>query len=446
MSRQQITILILQHILDFVVIIIYLLIFIFSTMGVTNNKYALLLEIENKQAVINLSIPMMLTFGVWLTFYVVYYSKKTIVYLVENFQNYIVKHRRRRSCFNYTTAQTTTTTMDSAYIKSVAILINVLILICWFLFATFQVYIYKNGHIPILDVLYRDYDTTSLCWSGHQIGFVDFNKIYLNCVDVENALMTKHAIQKSCVFCRNAIRPDEPTVFNQNFVTITLCVFIVLILQCRNVYVQFKNNCRDIVQNQNYNSSSDDNVITYKRAIGDDDIYYYGDNSNNNDTIIENSNGSETDEERHSELKCFRQIARARNADQHSLSTTTTVSSPPSILSFYDTPRTTSSATCLCSTAISKPILRTSPPPPPPKSPFLSARSSPLLGKRVAPPIINNFNMPPPPPLPSSAPLSFAAATLPVLTTTTTTTTKRNNLSPSSLLNELNHRIQLRTN
>lgn len=273
--------LVLQAVLNISLLLVYLFTFVLSIMGVLDNKFAFLLEIEGKESVMNLSIPMMLFFGMWLSFYMFYY----IWIIVMSRWN-----EKNNDCMNKKVLYHVMK-QENFYIKSVAFSVNTLTAVCWILFLGFQIYIFKNGHIPALDVLYRDYDKESLCWSGYRTEFIDFNKISLNCIDMENAMIYQSTIQKTCVLCRIAIRPNEPTVLNQNYPSIIMGVLMVLAVQCWNFYVQVKETCCNIY---------------HQKKQGIQMTAYKNDDDDNDDESI-------NDEEKQSELRCFEQIAEAKS-------------------------------------------------------------------------------------------------------------------------------------
>ncbi|ABL75964.1 actin rearrangement inducing factor-1 [Maruca vitrata nucleopolyhedrovirus] len=192
-----------------------LLAFLLSTMGVIDSKYAFLMEIEGKPSVINLSIPIMLTFGMWTLFYIFYFIRKIVVW----------KKNLRNS--------SNTNEFENVYIDIACIMVNAITGLFWMSFAAFQIYVFKNGHLPALDVLYRHYDLDSVCWDSIVYIKIDYTKnenLNQNCIYVN--------IYKKCIMCRMIVSDHEPTMFNQNYPIIITGVLAILAMQCWNLYVQ----------------------------------------------------------------------------------------------------------------------------------------------------------------------------------------------------------------
>nr|AFN20986.1 ARIF-1 [Bombyx mori nucleopolyhedrovirus] len=212
---------VLQFGLNASLLLAYLIVFVLSIMGVADNRYAFLLEIEGKRSVINLSIPIMLSFGMWILFYTFYFVWKIVVW---------TKNRIGSSNTNVNF-----NAEKNFYVAITCIMVNVITGLCWMLFAAFQIYVFKNGHLPTLDVLYRHYDLESVCWNSI---------VYLE-IDYENAeILSQNCVYenlyKKCIMCRAIVRDHEPTVFNQNYSVIIMGVLTILAVQCWNLYVQLK--------------------------------------------------------------------------------------------------------------------------------------------------------------------------------------------------------------
>nr|AAA66790.1 36.7 kK protein [Autographa californica nucleopolyhedrovirus] len=194
---------VLQFGLNASLLLAYLIVFVLSIMGVIDSRYAFLLEIEGKQSVINLSIPIMLAFGMWILFYMFYFIWEIIVW---------TKNRSSSSNTNVNF-----NAKENFYVAITCIMVNVITGLCWMLFAAFQIYVFKNGHLPALDVLYRHYDLESMCWNSIvylEIDYANTETLSQNCVYVN--------IYKKCIMCRAIVSDHEPTVFNQNYPVIIM--------------------------------------------------------------------------------------------------------------------------------------------------------------------------------------------------------------------------------
>ncbi|AGA16175.1 arif-1 protein [Thysanoplusia orichalcea nucleopolyhedrovirus] len=217
---------VLQLGLNASLLLVYFTVFVLSVMGVINNRYAFLLEIEKSQSVINLSIPIMLTFGMYIFFYMFYFIWKIIVWA----------SNRRNQAVNLNQE-------DNFYITITLILLNTVTGLCWMLFVMFQIYVFKNGHLPALDVLYRHYDLESVCWDSivyTEIDYTSHDEIDPNCVYIN--------LYKKCIMCRATVSYNEPTVFNENYPVIIMGVLTLLAVQCWNLYVQLKEMRQNIYQ------------------------------------------------------------------------------------------------------------------------------------------------------------------------------------------------------
>ncbi|AAQ91678.1 actin rearrangement inducing factor [Choristoneura fumiferana DEF multiple nucleopolyhedrovirus] len=206
---------ILQLVLHAALYTITLIAFVFSLMGTINYKYAFLLELnDNGHSVINLSVLTAFLLGPC-----VFTTTTWAIY------KFLLCYKRAEMHSNF-------------YMKTIISLAHVMALVCWTLFVVFQPQIYKNGHVPVLDARYRDYDRNSLCWSNivsdtyevHDTNAIrtDFNCVY------------RHDFVKKCVGCRMEVRHDEPTVFNQNQCALIMMVMMTAVLQFWNMYVQRK--------------------------------------------------------------------------------------------------------------------------------------------------------------------------------------------------------------
>nr|ALR70899.1 actin rearrangement inducing factor [Anticarsia gemmatalis multiple nucleopolyhedrovirus] len=206
---------ILQLLLHAALYTITLIAFVFSLMGTINHKYAFLLELEDEaHSVINLSVltafllgPCVFTTTTWAMY------------------KFLLCYKRAEMHSNF-------------YMKTIITLAHMMALVCWTLFVVFQPQIYKNGHVPVLDVRYRDYDRDSLCWSNivsdtYEIHDTNAIRTDFNCV-------YKHDFVKKCVGCRMEVRHNEATVFNQNQCALIMMVMMTAVLQFWNMYVQRK--------------------------------------------------------------------------------------------------------------------------------------------------------------------------------------------------------------
>lgn len=163
----------------------------------------------------------MLAFGMWILFYMFYFIWKIIVW---------TKNRSSSSNTNVNF-----NAKENFYVAITCIMVNVITGLCWMLFAAFQIYVFKNGHLPALDVLYRHYDLESMCWNSIvylEIDYANTETLSQNCVYVN--------IYKKCIMCRAIVSDHEPTVFNQNYPVIIMGVLTILAVQCWNLYVQLK--------------------------------------------------------------------------------------------------------------------------------------------------------------------------------------------------------------
>lgn len=201
--------------LNLSLLLINLILFMFFVLGTFDKRYAFLLEIENKAMVINMSVIGITFLGMWLIFYALQYIWTRL------------KCRLIRKKF----------AIDNDFFYFTAIFVNVLITLSWISFTIFQIYIYKNGHVPAIDLLYRTYDVKSVCWGGYRIEYVDINSIQLNCLDLTNNVVVRNnAVQKKCAICRSFIKPNEPTFFNQNYNLLMLMAVVMITFQLWNLY------------------------------------------------------------------------------------------------------------------------------------------------------------------------------------------------------------------
>ncbi|AHD25617.1 arif1 [Choristoneura murinana nucleopolyhedrovirus] len=189
--------------------------FVFSLMGTVNDRYAVLLELEDSgHSVINLSIlsafllgPYVFTTTTWAMYKIVLYYKQAKMH--SNF-----------------------------YMRTVIALAHLMALSCWVLFVACQPQIYKNGHLPVFDALARDYDRQSLCWNN--IVFLSYEVHDANAINFDRNCVYQDNFMKKCVGCRMEIKHDEPTFFNQNQGALIMSVLLTIVVHCWNMYVQRK--------------------------------------------------------------------------------------------------------------------------------------------------------------------------------------------------------------
>lgn len=179
--------------------------FVFSLMGTINEKYAFLLELEDvNHSVINLSFLTMFLLGPFVL---------TNIFLI------VYECCKRKVNF---------------YINTVIVLSHLLAFCFYIMFVIFQPQIYNNGHIPAIDVFFRDYDRHTLCWN---------NIIYLNyevhdanaIIDDPNCVYQDNFLKK-CVGCRKEVRHGEPTVFTKHQLFIIVMVVFTFFAHCCEVY------------------------------------------------------------------------------------------------------------------------------------------------------------------------------------------------------------------
>ncbi|AGR57020.1 actin-rearrangement-inducing factor 1 [Choristoneura occidentalis alphabaculovirus] len=189
--------------------------FVFSLMGTVNDRYAVLLELEDSShSVINLSILSAFLLGPY-----VFTTTTWAMYKM------VLCHKRAEMHSNF-------------YMKTIIALAHLMALSCWVLFVVFQPQIHKNGHLPVLDALARDYDRHSLCWKN--IAFLSYEVHDANAIDPDRNCVYQDNFFKKCVGCRIEIRHDEPTVFNQNQYALIMLVLLTIVVHCWNMYVQRK--------------------------------------------------------------------------------------------------------------------------------------------------------------------------------------------------------------
>ncbi|AAK85581.1 ARIF-1 [Epiphyas postvittana nucleopolyhedrovirus] len=204
----------LQLLLNIIMFTVHIVVFVFSLMGTVNQKYALLLELNDGVSVLNISLLTAFMWGPYVLIAITYYMYKIILYF---------KKLSMKCDF---------------YIKSVIIVVNVLALICWLLFVIFQPQIYQHGHVPVLDVMYREYDLDSLCWSNVYVEKYDAHDT--NAIVTDRNCVYQHNFIKKCIGCRIEVQHDEPTVFNQNPSALIMMTLTIIIIFCWNMYVQQK--------------------------------------------------------------------------------------------------------------------------------------------------------------------------------------------------------------
>lgn len=187
--------------------------FVFSLMGTANDRYAVLLELEDSShSVINLSILSALLLGPY-----VFANTTWAMYKM------MLCYKRAEMHSNF-------------YMKTVIALAHLMALSCWVLFVVFQPQIYKNGHLPVFDALARDYDRQSLCWN--KIAFLSYEVHDANAINPDRNCVYQDNFLKKCVGCRIEIKHDEPTVFNQNQGALIMLVLLTIVVHCWNMYVQ----------------------------------------------------------------------------------------------------------------------------------------------------------------------------------------------------------------
>ncbi|AFY62927.1 actin rearrangement inducing factor-1 [Samia ricini nucleopolyhedrovirus] len=209
----------LQFVLNLTVYVACAGAFVFALMGMAGGKYAVLLELDDAvHSVVNLSPLATFLLG-------------PCVFTATTWGMY-------RTMLRFTKAEVRL----NFYVKATILLADALALTCWLLFLLFRPQMYKNGHVPALDALYRDYDRESLCWSGVSMGEYDANGINAerNCLFYHLSGALLETFTKKCVACRIDVRHNEPTVFTENQWTVTVAVFMIFVIQCWNAYVRHK--------------------------------------------------------------------------------------------------------------------------------------------------------------------------------------------------------------
>lgn len=189
--------------------------FVFSLVGTQSDQFAFLLELhDSAHSVINLSLlsafllaPYVLATTTWGMYKALLCYKK--LELHGNF-----------------------------YAKATLALAHVMALAGWLLFVAFQPQIYRNGHVPVLDALFRDYDRQSLCW--HNVVLMPYEVHDFNAINDHRSCVYLDNFMKKCVLCRLEIRQDEPTVFNQIQGALTLWALTAVVLHCWNMRVQWR--------------------------------------------------------------------------------------------------------------------------------------------------------------------------------------------------------------
>jgi hypothetical protein len=166
-----------------------IIVLIISIIGVVDRRFGLILDYENGSEVMNFS-------GVLIAYGLIIVGG---------------------SAFNkFTTPLTTAGTITT---------IVILFTLDWFI---------DYGHVPRLDVVYRDYDTESVCWDG--IVKMDNNAIQnLNCFTV----MYKQ-LEEYCALCRSEYYMGEPTFLKTRRFTIIIFPVYVLLLQITQLYYIYK--------------------------------------------------------------------------------------------------------------------------------------------------------------------------------------------------------------
>jgi hypothetical protein len=350
---------VLQAFLNCILFIIYLLICLLSVLGIIDNRFAFSLDIQDTSFVINLSVLTAPLFGLWLLFYASIYLRALILCLKglwkskkNNDDPEIVPRRPDHN--------DAITRRRKFFVKFISILVNAMIAIFWIWFIIYQINIHNNGHVPFLDVNYRDYDLESICWSGVGILLMDENMIVdNNCFFVDNKLIQTHYFKVKCVSCRKLIKEDEKTFFNQNFVATILSVLTLLIVQLWNLYVFLKKSNANADTSSKNTKHNDIYMKTYAPMYCDD---------------------NEEADEKSSEIRCFEEIYSARKSQNSKASSR---SNPVSVV------REDIDVDALIAAFDNlnfKYDLPSTPPPPPPPPPLLShVDASPGVCAAVAP-------------------------------------------------------------
>ncbi|UZE89798.1 ARIF-1 [Parapoynx stagnalis nucleopolyhedrovirus] len=228
-----------QTLLNFCLFSMNTFLFVLSIMGLADNRFAFLLETNDSMFTINLSTLTTLLFGIWVLFYMFLYMHTLILCL--KISKTETKYTDSNTENNDDTDNYVLVKRDF-FIKSILILVNTMIVIFWLWFIVYQINIYKFGHMPFLDVNYREHDKDSVCWNGYLTYAIDENTIKNNnCLYVNNNLVESNYIQVKCVRCRKLITEDEGTFFNQNFTSVSIAVLTVLVIQLWNTYAVLRN-------------------------------------------------------------------------------------------------------------------------------------------------------------------------------------------------------------
>ncbi|AGR57170.1 actin-rearrangement-inducing factor 1 [Choristoneura rosaceana nucleopolyhedrovirus] len=185
--------------------------FVFSFMGTIKDQYAILLELEDSyHSVINLSFLSTFLLGPYV--FTIIWAMFTMALCYKRHSNF--------------------------YMKTTIALAHLLALSCWIIFVLFQPQLYKNGHLPVLDALERDYDRQSLCWSN--IVFISYEVHDASAINYDRNCVYQDDFLKKCVGCRLEVKHDEPTFFNQNQGALIVSVLFAIVMHCWNMYVQIK--------------------------------------------------------------------------------------------------------------------------------------------------------------------------------------------------------------
>ncbi|QED40651.1 ARIF-1 [Chrysodeixis includens nucleopolyhedrovirus] len=88
----------------------------------------------------------------------------------------------------------------------------------------------RYGHIAGLDVAYRDYDKHNVCWNG----IVTMDR---NAIESSNCFTTDNKFIIFCAQCRQEYYPGEPTFLRSKRFTVALTVLCLLLVQIGHVYV-----------------------------------------------------------------------------------------------------------------------------------------------------------------------------------------------------------------
>ncbi|QEI03705.1 ARIF-1 [Rachiplusia nu nucleopolyhedrovirus] len=157
--------------------------------GMADSRYALIMDYENGGEIINFSAPM-LAFGL------------TIIFSV-----FLPTHL-------------------AAPLTAITTIITIVILCAmnWF---------FQYGHVPGLDVLYRDYDLNNVCWTG-------IIKIDRNSVDNSNCFIDSfNKLELLCAQCRQEYYQGEQTFLKSRRFSVALIPILLLLAQLAHLYLMY---------------------------------------------------------------------------------------------------------------------------------------------------------------------------------------------------------------